>query len=282
MNIDLHLIPYDTGRRGWRMGAGPEHFVNNGLESFLVSRGHVLRTRTLEAENASSGEIATAFELYGKLSQSVNTSTAAGAFPVVLSGNCGAALGTLSGLAADPVGIIWLDAHGDFNTPETTTSGFLDGMGLSVAAGLCWTKLAAKIPHFRPVQGRHILHLGGSDIEPDELALMRSQEVKLLSLEDLRQTDLHALQPALDRLRSGLNDVYVHLDLDVLDPVKTRANHFPSTMGLDAEQVKDILRQIRERLNIRAVGVASYDPAYDPQGSTLRAGMELITAALGS
>lgn len=282
MNIDLHMLPYDTGRRGWRMGAGPEHFINSGLESFLSSRGHFLRTCTIEAENESSGEIGTAFDLYGRLAQAVSASAGTGAFPVVLSGNCGAALGTLSGLETDPVGIIWLDAHGDFNTPETTTSGFLDGMGLAAAAGLCWTKLVAKIPHFRPVQGRHILHLGGSDIESDELALMRSREVMLLSLEDLRQSNFHALLPALDRLRSELSDVYVHLDLDVLDPVKTRANHFPSTMGLDADQVKGILRQIRERLNIRAVGVASYDPAYDPRGSTLRAGMQLIAAALGS
>lgn len=281
MLINLNLVPYDTGRRAWRMGAGPEHFLSGGLEAFLSSAGHHVRTQTIETGDPSLGEIATAFELYGKLAELVRSVEEAGAFPVVLSGNCGAALGTVSGLSAEPLGIIWFDAHGDFNTPETTASGFLDGMGLAAAAGLCWKKLVAKIPHFHPVSGQRILHVGGNDIEADELALMLDQGVTLCPLETLRQTGIEALLPALDRLQSDVRGVYVHLDLDVLDPQKTRANHFPSSAGLDADQVKAILHLIRERMPILAVGVASYDPAYDPQGATLRAGMKLISEAGG-
>lgn len=280
MQINLHLVPYDTGRRAWRMGAGPEHFLRGGLADFLSSAGHTVQTQVIESDNPSLGEIATAFELYGKLAGSVKTSVDAGAFPVVLSGNCGAALGTISGLSAGPLGVIWLDAHGDFNTPETTASGFLDGMGLAAAAGVCWKKLTAGIPNFQAVPGQHILHVGGSDIEPDELALMQAQGVTLLPLETLQQAGLEALLTALDRMQSQVRGVYVHLDLDVLDPRKTRANHFPSSAGLDADQVKTILRLIRQRMPILAVGVASFDPAYDPQGATLRAGMDLIAEAV--
>lgn len=263
------------------MGAGPEHFIHSGLENRLTSMGHAVQTNSIESASPSSGEISMAFELYGNLAQEVRSSEEAGAFPVVLSGNCGAALGTISGLSAYPLGIIWLDAHGDFNTPEATASGFLDGMGLATAAGLCWKKLSANIPHFRPVQGQHILHVGGNDIEPDELALMLAQDVSLAPFENLQQNGLEVLIPALERMQTEVRGVYVHLDLDVLDPTKTRANHFPSTIGLNADQVKSILHMIRARLKILAVGVASYDPAYDPQGATLRAGMEFIAEGIG-
>src|SRR5207253_2124442 len=70
-----------------------------------------------------------------------------------------------AGLGAD-VGVAWLDAHGDFHTPETTTSGFVDGMALAVAAGQCWRALAAAVPGFEPVLAGRVVHVGGRDFDP--------------------------------------------------------------------------------------------------------------------
>ena len=70
-------------------------------------------------------------------------------FPVVLAGNCNSYVGTLAGLETDRAGVSWFDAHGDFNTPETTTTGFLDGMGLAMASGRCWKAMPETIAWFQ-------------------------------------------------------------------------------------------------------------------------------------
>ena len=103
-----------------------------------------------EAQGSFRAEIQTAFELYRQLAERVCAARREGRFPLVLSDNCGSGIGTVAGVGTARLGVIWFDGHGDFNTPETTASGFLDGMGLAVVAGLCWKTLAASVPHFSP------------------------------------------------------------------------------------------------------------------------------------
>ncbi len=281
MQINIYQVPYDTARPNWRMGNGPDRLLRGGLEDALRACGHTITTTRIETADPFPSEIKTAFELYRMLAEKIRASEPA-AFPLVLSGNCGAALGTLAGISTEDTGIAWFDAHGDFNTPDTTNSGFLDGMGLAAAAGLCWQKLTASIPGFRPVPGRQIIHIGGSDVEQDEDSLMRAYRVQAASLPAIRKQGLaDALYPALSAVQAQVSSVYLHLDLDGLNPQKTPANHFPSSDGLEVEEAKEAIRLVRERFTIRALGVASYDPAYDPQGNTLRAAIELVQAALG-
>src|SRR5439155_21217551 len=86
-----------------------------------------------------------------RIAVAVRAVRAAGQFPVVLSGNCNSAVGTLSGLTPARRAVFWFDAHGDCNTPDTTATGFLDGMGLATVLGLCWYQLAASVPGYHPV-----------------------------------------------------------------------------------------------------------------------------------
>lgn len=88
-------------------------------------------------------EIGTARDLDRQLAVSVAATVARGVFPLTLAGNCISSVGTLGGLGAGPTGVLWFDAHGDFNTPESTVGGFLDGMALATVTGRCWTGLAA-------------------------------------------------------------------------------------------------------------------------------------------
>src|SRR4030095_5287167 len=96
----------------------------------------------------------------------------AGVFPIVRSGNCNAAVVTLSGLTPARRAIFWFDAHGDCNTPETTTTGFLDGTGLSTTLGLCWHQMAAAVPGFQPVAPEATFLLGVRDLDPPEAELL--------------------------------------------------------------------------------------------------------------
>jgi arginase len=285
MNVQVFEVPYDSGRRGERMGAGPGRLLQNGLEDFLRTRGHAVQIEEIEAQAGFQTEIGTSFALYRSLAGQVRASCEQGRFPLVLSGNCGAALGSLAGLAAlgeRPLGIAWFDAHGDFNTPDTSTSGFLDGMGLATAAGLGWKSLALTIPGFRPISPTNILHIGGRDFDRPEEALLREQHVGLVSGPAVREKGIRAaLAPQLEAICTRVQDVYVHLDLDVLDPVEAPANLFPVPGGLTVDEAVAALGLLRERLRIAGVGVASYDPSYDPEGKALWAAFRLIEAVVG-
>src|SRR5688500_9982772 len=126
--IRYFTVPYDSGHRATRMGAGPLRLAGElGIEA-----------ESIETDTVFTKEIGTAFELYAKLANAVHDCVAAGDTPVVFSGNCGAINGLAAGLGTEKLAVIWFDAHGEFMTTENTNSGFLDGMGLSILNERRW------------------------------------------------------------------------------------------------------------------------------------------------
>src|SRR5215210_30309 len=155
MEVQPIVVPYDSGQRDVRMGAGPLQL----LAEVVVPLFPRCEPLVIRAPAAFQSEIATAFRLNRIVAEEVRATIASRKVPLILSGNCNVAIGTTAGLDTSALGVVWLDAHGDFNTPETTTSGFLDGMGLATIAGLCWVNMAASVVGFRAVAGANILHI---------------------------------------------------------------------------------------------------------------------------
>ena len=262
------FAPYDSGHRGLRMGAGPDYLMEGGLPEMLrsterpsLSFAHVL------PEVDPPAEVATAFELDRLIAEQVREAVAGGEFPLVLSGNCNTAVGTIAGLGASDLGVVWFDAHADFNTPETTTTGFTDGMGLAIIVGHCWKEMAGGVPGFSAVAERDVVLAGVRAIEPAEEERLAASDVSVVGADRIGLEAPGNLEVALDGLKSR---VYVHLDLDVLDPEKAgKANEFAPAGGLSAEDLKTALGVVRERFAVAAAGIASYDPAFDPDGRVL-------------
>jgi len=170
--VRVLMLPYDSGRRDTRMGRGPAALLS------VMPPGH--EAEVIDTGDAFPTEAGTAFTLTGRLAERVRAATAAGRFPLVLSGNClPAALGVVAGLGTG-IDMVWLDAHGDFNTPENTFSGFLDGMALAVPAGLCWRRLSAAVPGFTPIPCSRVVHIGGRAFDPGERERMIEAGVQVL------------------------------------------------------------------------------------------------------
>jgi arginase len=259
------------------MGAGPQHLLGNGLADALGAAGRKAQPVTLRPETTPPAEVATAFELDGLVSDQVRGALADGHFPLVLSGNCNASVGTIAGAGVEGLGVVWFDAHADFNTPETTTTGFTDGMGLAVAVGHCWQKMAEGVPGFSPVAEEDVLLAGIRDVEPAEEERLAASRVTVVEADRIGREGLHALTAALDGLRPRASRVYVHLDLDVLDPAKAgQANEFAPEGGLGAEELLAALRMVRGRFDVAACGIASYDPVLDRDGRVLRAALACV------
>ncbi len=283
MRIHTILVPYDSGRRGARMGRGPLHFSGHGMGNRLRARGHQVSEVTINVSAAFPTEIGTSFAVCRSLADHVCTVVAGGGFPMILAGNCGSSLGTVSGVrAASPndhsaIGVIWLDAHADFNTPETTTSGFLDGMALAALTGRCWSALTASIPGFRPASDAHVVLVGARDIDAGEERLLASSRVMRVEAAAMEAGGARAaLDGALTELARHVSRVYLHIDLDVHEPSEAQANQYAVPGGLAAGTVRELVRVVGERFSIVAAALTAYDPSYDDR--MLDTGLQLMEA----
>lgn len=274
MDIGVIMVPYDSGLYRTRMGLGPERLFEGGLEPLLRRLGHTLTIEKIQVPGPYPTEIATAFELCRMVSDRVRRCRLAGQFPLLLSGNCNIAIGGIAGCGPGSTAVVWFDAHGESTTPETTASGFLDGMGISTLVGQCWRKLARRIPEFAPLPGARVLLVGSRDVEPDEAELLDRVGVH-------RVTEIEDLRSALESVSGTIDGVYVHLDLDVLDPKVAVANQWTSPKGLTTEQLERAIREIQQHAPVKAFGIASYDPDCDRNQAALRAACVAVASIVG-
>lgn len=277
MRLCVFEVPYDSGRRSVGMGRGPERLVEAGVLDLLKGDGHAVSHLRIEHDPGDpSNEIGATFALNRRLAAGVRDATRRGELPVVLSGNCNSAHGTLAGLGSDRVAVVWLDAHGDFNTPDTTESGFFDGMALAALVGRCWTGLERSLGLPRVREQRVILG-GARDLDDAE---RRALEQSAVLRVDVRRG---RLAPQIGKALSALDDadgVYLHVDVDVLDPSAGPANAYATPGGVGADDLVDVVTTLRRRLQLRAVAFTAYDPGYDPQGLALAATLRAIRAAV--
>lgn len=273
MRIRVILVPYDSGHFRKRMGLGPEQLLENGLKPLLSKMEVPFESEEIALESAHPAEISAAFELARKVAARVRASRTEGVFPLVLSGNCNTALGTVAGCDAGRVGIVWFDAHGEATTPETTRSGFLDGMPISTLLGRAWQTLAKSVPGFVPVAGDRIVLFGASQIENAECDLLDQAGVK-------RASTTQALALCLQELTKKVDEFYVHLDLDVLDAGVGRWNQWATSNGIPFITLLESIAEIRKHGKLCALGVASYDPGVDPNGNALVASVLAIQTML--
>jgi arginase len=248
------VVPYDSGQEGLRMGAGPLRIAQKLGEPFT----------SVATTVPFPQEIARTFNLYARVAEAVHECVAAGDFPVVLSGNCGVSNGVAAGLGADDAGILWFDAHGEYMTPDTTTSGFLDGMGLAIMTGRCWKGLASTVPWFKPLPSSRTMLVGSRDYSPGEREQLFNDGVALVEPLHLHETNVARWIDAMHA--SGASKLIVHVDLDVIDPKYGRANQFAAEGGLSPEDVLRVIEIARGRIGIAALVLASYDPSCDEDG----------------
>lgn len=275
MEISVIVVPYDSGLADARMGRGPQRLLEAAIEPRLTRLGHTLTVNPVRAPARFTTEIATTFELCARVADQVHHSRRTNTFPLVLSGNCDISVGAIAGCGCETTGVVWFDAHGESHSPETTESGFLDGMGIGILTGQCWRRIAGRIPRFSPVPGERVLLVGSRDVEPAEDALLDRVGVRrIASVDDVG--------PAVERLAGAVDGVYVHLDLDVLDPAEAIANQWTPPGGLTIAALMAAVAAIGRQAPIKGFGIGSYDPACDGNGHALGAAAAVAELVLGA
>ena len=211
--------------------------------------------------------------------------------PLVVAGNCNVTLGVRAGLQRcgdSDAGLVWLDAHGDFNTPATTQTGYLDGMPLAMLCGRAHRDAMERELESEPLEEHAIVHAGGREFDREELDSLLSSAITLVDGGELRaRGPAEVLAPALDALAAERRDVaglepdeapqaHLHVDIDVLDPTAAPGVAFPSPRGLSAAQLLEAIDLVRERFMLVAVTLTSFTPDRDEAGTTLAAGLAVL------
>jgi arginase len=275
--VALISVPYSSARRDHGMGRGPTALLDqHGLAERLSSGGFDVAVDTVEIPDSLVPEIARTFELNRRLAASVRNARAEGAFPIVLGGNCNCSWGATAGSSGDDApAVLWLDAHADFDVPDDNLSGFLDVMALSTLTGACWQALAATIPGFRPIPERNVLIAGVRDLDDYQRERLQQSDISV----SWGDTD-----PVLEAFDPDPSRLYLHVDLDSLDPSVGQANEFSAPDGLSLERVLMLQREAIESFEPVCASVTAYNPAFDGDGRVAGAATEIVLglAAIGT
>lgn len=274
MLIQLITSENDAGRMGARAGQGPEHLLAAGLGALLEEVGHRVEVVPVAPREAYPAEITSAFLTAAALAKQVRSAFRQRRFPLVLAGNCIASLGVAAGLKPGRRGIVWIDPHGDLERPETTRSGVLDRMALATILGEAWPELARTVPRFTPLGTAEVLLLGAQAMEPGERRWAADIGLALADHRKIRH-EPPMVAAMVERLSGVVDRLHLHIDLRVL-----AAEPEDTGEALTADELLELVRQLRGTGKVASLTVASYDPSRDPVGYRRDAAIGAIRTVL--
>ena len=278
------------GRRGVDMGPSAIRYA--GLDERLSSLGYDVRdhgnveTAVPEATALSDErarflpEIKTTCE---RIAAKVVEEVEAGSIPLVLGGDHSVALGTLGGLARvhGPGGVLWIDAHSDINTPETSPSGNVHGMPLAAVLGLADEWFQSDAWPLPAIDARRVALLGVRSLDDGERRLLRDAGVRVFTMSEIDRIGVErAVSEALDRV-SGGGFVHVSLDMDALDPEIAPGVGTPVRGGLTYREAHLALELVAESGLAASFEVVEVNPILDRENTTALTAVELVASALG-
>jgi arginase len=268
---------------------GPTTMADGGIQQILDRMGAVTRVAesglTPEQEPEYGGWKRLGMAL-GHFAGIIETNERDGWFTVGLLATCPSMPGLVAGLQrsgptqeALRIGMLWLDAHPDFNTPETTRSGSLGGMPVALATGRALHQIRLDATLDPPLADRYVVMAGVRLTDPLEQHLLDNSMIEQLTVEDLRTASDNVFRQ-LDRLASITDKLYIHIDMDVLDPreVMGHGNKVPG--GPSSEELATLFEQIFTRYpTASAIGFATI-PATDEGGLSIAAVNRMIEGAV--
>jgi arginase len=219
-----------------------------------------------------------------RIAAEVGLARTQGFLPLVLGGDHSIAIGTLSGLAAasGPGGVLWFDAHGDMNTPETTPSGNVHGMPLAAALGLCGAQFARDgltLPALKP---EYVSLIGVRSLDPGERAAVKELGIAVYTISDVDRRGVEPiLQEALERV-SGAPFVHVSVDADVIDPEFAPGVGNPVRGGLSYREAHLAMELVAEAGRLDSLELVEVNPIRDHENMTAGLAVELVASALGA
>jgi len=293
MQIDIIGVPIDLGadRRGVDMGPSAIRYSN--LQKKLEELGYNVKDEgNIEVPIAEMCKITSPKLKYidcivpmaRRVAGKVATTMQAKNFPLVLGGDHSLSIGSIRGAARNKkVGVIWIDAHGDFNTAETTPSGNIHGMSLAILAGLGDKSLVQlwdeNIPVIDPTK---IAIIGARDLDSGEKANLSKAGAMVMGMEQIdRYGMVSVVEKAIEQVSRDVDGIYISLDLDALDPQHAPGVGTPVAAGLTQRETHLACEMIAETKKLIGMDLVEVNPILDEKNKTAALAVEFALSALG-
>ena len=292
MRIEMIIPPaFSSGRPADRrtsgLGTTGDAYLADGLSDRLGAHAEVT-VQDLQAATSDrpADPIPRLEAINAAISRSVSSAILAGSAPLLTGGSCVSLPGMLGGMQRGygptaRIGLVWFDAHGDFNTPKTSLTQMLGGMPVAVSAGLCYPSWRVAAGLDRPIPTDRIVMVDVRNLDPAERTLIEATDVTVVAVPD-RAAASSPFAQAVASLAAGVDHIYLHIDADVLD-ARYQPNH--PTVEPDGPSLEDVNAAMDTVLatgKVSAFGVVSVN-AEGPEGPTsLASGMAMIESAIAT
>jgi arginase len=284
-----------AGRRGVDMG--PSALRLAGLNTRLSSLGYQLEdlgnVSVAQQESTPSGPENAKYLLHiaktcSKLAEAVENVLATDNFPLVLGGDHSVATGTLSGVSdffrkrGERVGLLWIDAHADMNTPESSPSGNVHGMPLACCIGRGPRELTHIFDYAPKVEGKNVVLVGIRDVDQRERDMVRESGVTAFTMRDIDERGLpNVMERAIAIANNGTSGFHLSLDMDVVDPDEAPGVGTPVRGGMTYREAHLAMETICDCSRMVSMEVVEVNPVLDEANRTALLGVELVMSAMG-
>ncbi len=264
---------------------GPDALRDLGLLQRLQTKGLNAEWKDMLRPGATTDAAQTVSALCTRLSQNVYEAIVSGEMPLVIGGDHSNAIGTWSGvhraIGNAPFGLIWIDAHMDSHTPQTSPSGALHGMPLACLLGFglpALTGIGSRPPQLLP---QHLCLIGVRSFEPAEAALLERLNVRVFTMAEIRQRGMDTvIAEALDIVQQGTAGFGISIDLDALDPREEPGVGSPVADGLFGSELLSSLKPLQQHPNLLGLELMEYNPHRDHDQVTAKMALELAARLL--
>jgi arginase len=284
MKFAVITLPYSTDTDAGT-AARPKALLHAGLADWLHEQGHDIagpfHVRLIPEEEAAYGAGNQIGFANAHLARLVSDAVTAHAFPLLLESNCYAAIGALAGLQQSAglpsprLGMIWIDAHGDCNTPDTT----LSGMPVAIATGLCLYRLRRQAGLDPPIDPGDVVMVGVRANDPLEQQLIDRYGIEMVPVDDVKR-ECRQLRAAMNRLSSTADLIYIHFDADALDQAEVASMRLTEPNGPMRTELTAALEIIMAYPKVAALGIADVNPEGDVDGQMVQAALAVIKGGI--
>lgn len=296
MKRDLAIIgvAMELGQRRRGVSMGAESIRDAGLVDRLEKSRykirdlgdiHLAQTNTNEAElTGKLRNLAGVVSMNERLARKVAQEAAAGHFPLVLGGDHSIAIGTIAGLSEhyENLGVIWIDAHADMNTEETTPSGNIHGMPLAVSLGLGNEQLTSIMKQGPKIKPENIVLIGIRDLDEGEKQLIKQLNIKIYTMHEVDRFGMdRIMEETIAYLKDKTDGVHLSFDVDGVDPSEAPAVGTPVAGGLTFRESRLALEILAEENIITSAEFVEVNPLLDKNNKTSELVLNLIGALFG-
>lgn len=295
--VEVIGFPMDlgAGRRGVDMG--PTAFRIAGLVDRIEKLGFEVRDsgdvdipipEVLKVGDERARYLDEIVKACKRLAARVNQALGKGQLPLVLGGDHSSAIGTIAGVAAhfraqhQETGVVWIDAHGDVNTPETSPSGNIHGMPLAVSLGI-GTEELVELSGFSPkVKPGHVALVGIRDLDAGERKLISETGITVFTMKEVDRLGIaRATEEAIAIASRANGGLHVSFDMDVLDPSAAPGVGTPVRGGLNYREAHLAMEIVADSRRLTSLEIVEANPILDTHNATAELGTELVLSALG-